>query len=54
MEGVTAVGLPVQAVEDALVVSSIVNGNEFRRVQKMARLYAVERHEISEFRTTPA
>src|SRR5579864_1957585 len=54
MEGVTAVWLPVQAVEDALVVSTIVNGNEFRRVQKMARLDAVEGHEVSEFRAAPA
>src|SRR5713101_4375244 len=54
MQSVIAVWLPVQAVENAFVISSIVNGNEFRRVQKMARLNAVKGHEISEFRTTPA
>ena len=38
---VLACGLPVEPVEDALVVADIVDGQEFGRIQKMARSYSI-------------
>src|ERR1017187_2580821 len=50
VEDISAAGHIIEAVEDGLVVSCVVDGDELRGVQKAPGLKAVDGHEVPEFR----
>src|SRR5258708_1413263 len=54
MEDVFPGRLPVEVVEDALVVAAVVNRQALRRIQKMSRSNAAQSYEVSVLRSTDA
>src|SRR6266567_3818672 len=54
MEDVFPGRLPVEVVEDALVVTAVVNRQALRRIQKMSRSNAAQSYEVSVLRSTEA
>ena len=48
MKDIFGAKLPIDAVEDAAVVSDVMDGQELRRIQKAAGTAYIERQEVSE------
>jgi hypothetical protein len=54
MKAVRLVGLPIEAVEKRLGIAAIVEGQEFRSIEKPSRVARVKRREVSPMSSTGA